>query len=274
MSFTATNAITEALAEYKPIERQISDALPNTENYIINGVWDENGYKAAKSALRDAKKVAREIESKRKELKAIALEYGRAVDNEAKRLIELCNPTISTLERRIANVEMEREKIKHEKRHKRHQELISAGFEFSVGAYRIGSEVVYPTAIDDANEDDWKGILDRGKEAKIKVDQQRAKEQAERQALAEARRKIEAKLAQLQKMRREAVDAQRADEPTAAQSTSTPPTYTEPSVEVSAEPTREPYAAGFDACRTLSIEAVRTIKNRADIIKAIEQFTI
>jgi hypothetical protein len=66
----------EALAQYR------KEFLPLT----IKGLNDEEGYEKAKTARLFIEGVRVNIEKKRVELKASALEYGRAVDAEAKRI--------------------------------------------------------------------------------------------------------------------------------------------------------------------------------------------
>lgn len=279
--FNPKDAITEALAQYAPLQQQITSSLPNLDDYIINGCWDDSGYDAAKRALRDAKRVATAIDTKRKELKAVALEYGRAVDGKAKELTMLCEPTIGTLNTRIASVDMEREKIKQAKRHERQQQLAEAGYEYAFSAYRVGDQIVHAGAIDDCTAEEWQGIIDRGVEASQRVRQ-------ELQAREDERRELEAQRKELEAQRRE-LDAQRAEldkvvfteqaatrTPQAA--TGTPPTPQaadfwgqEASHDIApATKPAEPYTAGFDACRSLCIAIVSKGGKRSEIIAAIE----
>lgn len=54
----------------------------------VDGVDDKAGYEACKKAQSEVRKKRTEVEEKRKELKADALEWGRKVDGEAKRITE------------------------------------------------------------------------------------------------------------------------------------------------------------------------------------------
>lgn len=54
----------------------------------VTGVDDKAGYEACKKAQSEVRKKRTEVEEKRKELKADALEWGRKVDGEAKRITE------------------------------------------------------------------------------------------------------------------------------------------------------------------------------------------
>jgi hypothetical protein len=254
--------ITQALAEYKPIEAEIQKSLPNTDDYLINGVFDDDGYKAAKSALRQAKSVVSSIETKRKELKAIALEYGRAVDGKAKELAEVCQPTINTLSERIAAVDMEKERLRNEQRDKRTKELIAAGYEYVHGAYRIGDQVVHTSAIDSASDEDWAGIIERGKEAAERVRLETERLAKERAALEAERAALEAERAALAKERLESAPQPEPAAPTA-------PAASIPAEFISSATPSKEYIDGFNACRTLCIEIVKRSTQRRQIISDI-----
>lgn len=254
--------ITQALAEYKPLEANISNALPKVDEIVINGTWDENGYKSAKAALRQAKSVRKSIDEKRKQLKAVALEYSRAVDSEGNRLMALCDPTITEIEQRIAAIDVERERIKNEQRTRRAAELTEAGFTFSLGAYRIGAEIVHPSAIDDADESDWALILQRGhnEAERVKAEAERiAKERAELQRQQEELNREREKLA------RERAEAERAAAPVSEpKPTPVERVFFTPQNKPSAE-----YIAGYNACRSLCIAIVGKYGKRSEMVDAI-----
>lgn len=252
--------IKQALAQYDEVEAQLRSSLPNTSEYVINGIWDDDGYKAAKSALRTTKQLRSSIEAKRKELKAIALEYGRAVDGKAKELTEIVNEPIGDLESKIAAIDNEKERLRNERRNERTKELTAAGYEFSAGAYRVGAEIVHPTAIDDADDDDWQRILERGAKAKAEQEERQRKEAEERERLL----KVEQENARL---RRELEQAQRmaAQEPEPQ-----PKPAPAPEPEPAPQPKRsESYEAGFSAAQTLAIEIVGRAKTRKDMLDEI-----
>jgi hypothetical protein len=270
------DAINSALEQYKPLEAQVASALPKVNDYPINGVWDDSGYAAAKKALRQAKAVANEIDKKRKELKAVALEYGRAVDGEAKRLTELCTPTITTLEQRIASVDMEKERLRNEKRQRRAAELVDAGYEFSAGAYRVGNEIIHTAAIDDATDGDWDGILARGRVEREKVEAEKQRQEQERIELERERQRLAEERAAMERERAELAALRAANDVAKAEPTPIPAPAPEPEPEppVAPEPTAastEPYVAGFDACRSLCIEIISRESSRGAMISLINQ---
>jgi hypothetical protein len=250
----------QELVKYDEIAQQIKQQLPNVDDYVINGVWDENGYEAAKRAYRDTRKLANAIDNRRKEIKAPILEAGRAVDARAKELYEICKPVEDELSRRIASVDMEREAIKRAKRKQREADLLGAGYEYSVGAYRIGDQVVVAEAIDEASNDEWQGIIERGKAAAERVREEREKQRKEREELEELRRE-KAKLE---------LEIAAAKEPVVSAPEPEPEPKPQPQPQPQPEPQIDPYASGFDACRTLCIEIVKVTSSRRDIIAEIE----
>lgn len=241
------------LAKYDEVSEMVKNQLPDVNNYIINGVWDENGYEAAKRAHREVRKIVNAIDNRRKEIKAPILDAGRAVDARAKELIDICKPVENELMRRISSVDMEREAIKQANRKKREAELIEAGYEYSLGAYRVGDQVVAPVAIDEAEDDEWKGIIDRGIKASERV---RAEQEQRKKELEE--------LEELRKLKAEM-------EKSAAQNN------IEPTVDINntlaAGSKKDPYQAGFDACKTLCVEIVKSNSSRRVILSEIENLS-
>jgi len=267
------DAINNALDQYKPLEAQVASALPNVAEYPINGVWDDSGYTAAKKALRQAKAVATDIDKKRKELKAVALEYGRAVDAEAKRLTELCAPTITTLEQRIAGVDMEKERLRNEKRQRRAAELVESGYEFSAGAYRVGNEIIHTAAIDDATDGDWIGILARGRAEREKVDAEKQRQEQDRIELERERQRLAKERAEMERERAELAALRAINDVAKAEPVHVPtPAPVPPSAPTAVPaPPAEPYCVGFDACRSLCIEIISRESSRSAMIALITQ---
>jgi DNA repair exonuclease SbcCD ATPase subunit len=266
-------SIIEALEAYKPLEAEIKTALPSLDEVVINGTWDDNGYKAAKSSLRAAKSVRSTIDKKRKELKAIALEYGRAVDAKGNELMALCDPTINEIERRIAAVDIERERIKNEQRDRRSKELNEVGYAFSMGAYRLGAEIVHPSAMDDATEEDWRGILERGRKEADRLRAEAEVARAEADRLRAEAEKLRAERAELERMQRE-LEAARNPAPTPAEPTE-PTEPTPAAIRFTPQPpaASPEYIAGFNACRSLCIEIVNKYSKRSEMINGINDLT-
>jgi len=81
----------------------------------VQGLDDEAGFKMVHEARMVVKTHRVAVEKKRKELKANALEWGRKVDSEAKRIFGLLEPIETHLQTEEDKVTKEKERIKAEK---------------------------------------------------------------------------------------------------------------------------------------------------------------
>src|SRR5580692_6463405 len=95
----------EALAQYR------KEFLPLT----IKGLDDVEGYEKVRDARLFIKAERVNVEKKRVELKASALEYGRAVDAEAKRITVAIEEVENHLMAEQKKIDDEKERIKFEK---------------------------------------------------------------------------------------------------------------------------------------------------------------
>ncbi|QDV09310.1 hypothetical protein Poly30_48680 [Planctomycetes bacterium Poly30] len=78
--------IEEALANYSPTDAGIAELAAKAGGLQIEDIDDREGYQAVSTVRKEVKAVRVQVEKTRKALKADALEYGRAVDTEAKRI--------------------------------------------------------------------------------------------------------------------------------------------------------------------------------------------
>lgn len=81
----------------------------------INGIDDKEGYKAVHEARMDIRSKRVEVEKRREELKAGALNYGRQVDGAAKQLTALLTPIEKHLGEEEARIDIAREAAKRAK---------------------------------------------------------------------------------------------------------------------------------------------------------------
>jgi hypothetical protein len=97
----------------------ITDSKISELNNSYSGIFVNYGDIAGEKSLREAIRVIRDfrvmVEERRKELKAGALEWGRKVDNEAKRITAALLAIEDPLRINKENIENERERIKQEK---------------------------------------------------------------------------------------------------------------------------------------------------------------
>jgi len=112
----------EIIAKYNFTEQAIAKLKTDYLVLKINGLDDKKGYQAVDTARKDVKTKRVEVEKRRKELKADALEYGRKVDNIAKeittKLEEIENHLISeqkAIDDEIAKIRAEKEEKERQK---------------------------------------------------------------------------------------------------------------------------------------------------------------
>jgi chromosome segregation ATPase len=107
------NMITTALKEYNVPDAAISKYREDFMSLSVRGVDDKEGYDLCHSARMEVKGKRVEVEKTRKKLKEDALEYGRVVDKEAKRITALLSPIEEYLLSQEKIVDDEKERIKN-----------------------------------------------------------------------------------------------------------------------------------------------------------------
>lgn len=175
----ADAAIAELSAKYAPLK--------------VNGVHDQAGLAAVHEARMTVKGLRVDVEKTRVALKADALEYGRKVDAEAKRLIGLLTPIESRLEEEETAVAREKERMKEEERRKK-----QAALQVRIDALDACRAFANATAVAEMSEEQFAAFL---KEAQAKYQQKLADDaEAERLRRAEDAR-LAAEREELQRQR-------------------------------------------------------------------------
>ncbi len=169
-------------------EERIAEAATFVTNLVIAGPDDKEKFKLAKSVLAGIKKWRTGIEAKRKELKAVALEYGRKVDGEAKRLTELVTKVEAELTTKVDAIEKAIEEARKAEQLRRHKLLTENGWQFTgswyiCGVYNYTPEQV--TAWDDDTLNEWAGV---GKVELERLEAERIRKEEEARQAAEAAR--------------------------------------------------------------------------------------
>lgn len=110
------NAIEETerpgLAKFSALIADLADIAGKYMPLKIAGLNDKAGYKAVHDARMQVRKKRVEIENTRKELKADALAFGRAVDDKAKELTAILEPVETHLQRQEDAIDAEKERIR------------------------------------------------------------------------------------------------------------------------------------------------------------------
>jgi len=176
---------------------------------VINGVADIKGFKAVHDARMIVRNKRVEVEKVRKALKADALEYGRKVDGEAKRITALLEPIESHLDEQETAYNAEKERIRNAELLRLQEEKRKAE---EAEAARIRAEQEAEAARIKAEQDTENERLRIERE---KLADERRVQEAElaelRELIAEQRAKAEAERAAKEKAERaaqEAIDAQ------------------------------------------------------------------
>ncbi len=237
------------LSQFDAVADNLRGRMSEYENITI-ALFDEQAMATAKKDVRELRKIKNSIDTKRKELKQIYLEGGRAVDAEAKKYIAIVDPVIEQRIEAIDKVTREMDAIRRKKANERTRQLTDCGFEFSAGAYRLGSKVVHAIAIDETNDEDWKALIEAGKIERKRIED----ETAQAKQLEAENKALKAKLA--------------------AMETPAPPKQkpAEPVAMFGDTPIEKPilYKNGFDAARTLAIAIVQKTASKKEIIQQLK----
>jgi len=202
------DAIPAAIAQYS-IKEAVLESIKQYKSFKIS---DKPSYDKAVKLANNAKKLRSGIESKRKELVAPALEFQRAINDEAKRLTAIIQPTEKHLNSEIKRIDDEEAARKLLLHKKRSDELREAGFMFDGRFWMAGLFSLEASKISELNEEDYGNILDDGKkyvegERKRKeAEEQRQREEAERiradrEKLDREKAEMAEKLAELEKLK-------------------------------------------------------------------------
>jgi len=156
---------------------------------------DQEGFEAVHSGRMVIKGKRVEVEKKRKELKASALEWGKKVDSEAKRIFGLLEPIEKHLQAEEDKITKEKERIKAE------QDRIQKEITQKRLDDLLAVNVVMPFFdVATMSESDYAGLLDSSTN-KYMAEQLRVQE--ETRAREEAESKLAIERAEIEKMRQE-----------------------------------------------------------------------
>ena len=191
----------KGLAKLQEVDQVIATITPYMA-LTINGVEDREGLKAVHDARMEVKQIRINVERSRKELKASALEFGRRVDAEAKRVTALITPIEKHLEDQEFAIEAEKERIKAAK-----LEAERAALNERLEKLAQVGATINPLEVQSMSHETFESVLvERTElfEAEIakKLAEQQARE-AEEARIAAERAKMEAERAELERMRAE-----------------------------------------------------------------------
>lgn len=197
--------MSEQLVNYNITDAAIGEMREKYLRLRIVDLQDKDGAKAVDAARRAVKAKRCEVERLRKGLKADALEWGRKVDSEAKRITEMLLPIEQHLEGEEARIEQERARIKAEEEARaeaeRQEKLRRIDLRFAelakYGGY-TGKATVFQ--IGDLSEMEFDDLLD---EYRTRWEKAEAERRAEEQRLEQIRQEQEAEAERLRKLQEE-----------------------------------------------------------------------
>lgn len=199
----------QGLIELAAVDQVIEKLKPYQE-LTIAGVEDKEGLKRVHAARIEVRDVRVNLEKSRKELKASALEFGRRVDAEAKRIRLMLEP----IEQHLIDQE---EAILSEKKRLYEIEQQKKLAKLNDRLDKLGSIGVMenPITIEAMSDEEFDTFL-AGKTEEFEATQARIAAEAEAKRLEEERiaaerAKIEAERAELERLRKEAEQAARAE---------------------------------------------------------------
>lgn len=201
----ASPVIDQALANFSPQDAAIAALREKYLPLRVDDIKDEKAVAIVHAARMEIRGYRVKIEKTRKDLKADALEYGRRVDGEAKRLTAQLEEIESHLEREEGRVEAERNRVKAEAEAEKKRRLdarihVLEGLGVAMAIFQIES----------MSDEEFSARIEAAKLARTerlrREEEAKAAREAEEKRLAEERAKLEA----AQKAERDRVAAEEA----------------------------------------------------------------
>lgn len=199
--FSLTDAaITQMEKEYMPL--------------TVKGIDDKDGYKAVRDARLLVKNHRVEVEKTRKALKADSLAFGRAVDDEAKRITAKLEPieTHLTKQEDVIRLELERrkaeeERLRQEKIRGRIRRLVALNLiKYTGTGYEFGDFEIHDEHIATLSDEDFESTYENFSRAvqkeKTRLAEEEKSRQEERERMEAERKRLEA--IELEQQKREA----------------------------------------------------------------------
>ncbi|AMV31281.1 hypothetical protein VN12_04130 [Pirellula sp. SH-Sr6A] len=197
-----------------PILYRVSDAKIDEIRAEFTGIkiLDNKDYERCTKAIAVCRTLRTDVEKCRKELKEEALEYGRRVDSEAKRLTKRLEEIEEPLKAEKARVDEEKERAKREAEEAKRKKL-EARLELLVSVNSRINPMVVSEWSDEEFDSHFAAAKQAWEEAK-RLEQQeaerKAKEEAERrEAMRIEEARLAAERAELDRQRKEAEEAAR-----------------------------------------------------------------
>lgn len=183
-----TPNLEHALTQFSPADATIAEMQANFMSMVVNGLDDKEGIKAVHDARMIVKGHRVQVEKTRVALKKDALEYGRAVDAEAKRITALLTPIEDHLAEQESIVAKEKARKEAER-----QAKLKARLDARMAKLTAVSSPLLPSDVEPMSNDQFEAALaDATKANEIRMEAERQEAEAKRQAEEKAAREAEA----------------------------------------------------------------------------------
>jgi len=181
------NIINKAIQQYGVTDMYISDLREGLRGLTIAGISDKDGYEVVRKSIAMVRELRSSVEKKRNELNRNAIDYKKAVDEEAKRITGLLIEIEAPLKQQKEFIDAEKERIKAEEEARKHQVFVSRTtallerkFTFNGSMYVNGEMVVTANQVREFSDEQWSEIIAKATEIyEIELETQR-KAEAER----------------------------------------------------------------------------------------------
>jgi hypothetical protein len=197
---------------YPIIEERIEELATAYLPLKINGVEDKEGMRAVHEARMNMKGLRVQVEKRRKELKASALQYGQQVDGAAKQLVELMDPIECHLESEENRINHEKERLRKEAEEQRRaaaqsrvDALLAVGVNLPYALAEQMPEEAYQERLTEATEA-YRIVKEKAEAEEAERLRKQAEEDAQRKAEAE---RLAAERAELERLRAQQEEAAR-----------------------------------------------------------------
>lgn len=202
--FDVDDAIEYAVTQLRKSDLAISEMEEQYLPLRVNGVDDREGLMVVSEARKTAKKIRCQVEKTRKELKADANRYGKAVDDEAKRLKGMIEPIEQHLIDQENAVQKELDRIKAEEEAAKERKIEARIDRLNENRLRVEPQLI--RLMDDEEFEEYFGELQES--AKKEFEER----EAERLRLAEEQKKLEAERKELEAERQRLAEIAKAEE--------------------------------------------------------------
>lgn len=171
LAMFSEEATSKALATYKLTDERLEEMQGKADKLTIKDINDSVGYRKVKKGAAAAKKYRTGVERIRKNLKAGSLDFGRKIDEEAKRLTEKIKKIETELVGRKNAHETKIAAKRAEVFEQRRLDLTEAGYVFDGKYYTLGQLFLSPDAIESSTNEDFAEHIRRAKTEKERVDE-------------------------------------------------------------------------------------------------------